>query len=275
MDYKYQYETSINLNTGSSGSSEDKKEKTIDESLYVFNLKTEVLFTYIEKINSYLKKFDMRLSTRKNSLENIDTSYLIIESNVELSISGGVNSLAIGIEKTNKLLLITFEPMKIIYNSYIKEMGQELIGTIAGKGMNLYIILLNQLEKISDSDLIHDLNLTDKEAEYLSVMYKETKDSLTVLIKIVNVHKEIKNKALIINGLKFCLNIYNKMLADYPVLNTLRFEIDIHSGNWKYYTGPKGRTLIPIDPFVIFYAKLKHTTGIFNKLHKEIMKNIK
>ena len=272
MEYRFRYETPL-VDDENSDNSKTSKDEKISGSLDTFYLKNKVLFAYIDKINNYLNKFNLKLSINYNKLENNNSRYLVIESNSEVSIAGGVNSLAISLTDMNKLLLITFEPMKIIYNSYIKELGQELVGTVTGDGVYVYIILLNQLEKITDKKLLNDIRTVDAEADHLSQMFKDPQDAITTLIKIVKVHKDIENKDLLINGLKTCLVVYRKMIKDYPILDSLRFRLDLHTGNWKYCTTSKGKILIPIDPFVIFYAKFKHTTSIFIALYKNIIKN--
>ena len=267
MDYKYIYNTNFILELkNSNGETKD--------NIRIFELLSNYIKNNIDKLNKTLNSYGIEFSKSENNLDNDNNVYLIIKSTDELTISSGLNTLAIGFNNSNNIILLTFEPIKLIYNSYVKELNQRLISYIKTDYSYFYILLVNKLEPIKDEKLLDDLQTVRELSENIQ-RYNDIKEALINLIKIIKLEKEIKNRDLIIKGLQDVILIYNKMVKDYKELLDLRIEIDIHTGNWKYGISNKGKKLIAIDPFVIFYGKLKYEIDLFNKLGKAFISNNK
>ena len=267
MDYKYIYNTNFILELKN-----DSEETKGD--VKIFELLSNYIKNNIDKLNKTLNSYGIEFSKSENNLDNDNNVYLVIKSTDELTISSGLNTLAIGFNNSNNIILLTFEPIKLIYNSYIKELNQRLINYIKTDYSYFYIVLVNKLEPIKDEKLLDDLQTVRELSENIQ-RYNDIKEALINLIKIMKLEEEIKNRDLIIKGLQDVILIYNKMVKDYKELRDLRIEIDIHTGNWKYGISNKGKKLIAIDPFVIFYGKLKYEIDLFNKLGKAFINNNK
>jgi len=263
--YKYQYVTNLKL--------KDEIDETKDiDNLQLGDLMPNYIYNNIKPINEALSKFGIELSTSNNDLDNGPREYLVIKSNEELDVGTGLNTVAISFKNGDKVILLTYEPLKLIYNSYVKEIDQSLIKYIKTDYSYFYIALVNKLNPIKDKELTEDLIEVRNIAEDL-FRYKDTKEALLTLIKLIKLNKDIKNKELIINGVKEVINIYSKMIKDYKEINKIFLTLDLHPGNWKFATNNKGKKLISIDPFVVYYGKLSIELDLFNKLGKEFIKN--
>ena len=265
MEYKYIYTTKFQEpRTEENGSVADE---------YLLGSLPVVLNNNIDKINDALKDYGLILGYSSNTLENEISKRLIIKSSIELSIGSGVNTLAIGLNETNKVLLLTFEPMKLIYNSLVPEINQQLVKAIPTKYSYFYIVIVDKLLSITDKEILDDINFVRGLGEFTQKL-KDTGDALTTLIKMVKLEKKIKHPEPIIKELINVRNRYIKMMKIAPELNKLRIEIDIHPGNWKYSMGKNGKKLVAIDPFIIFYGIIKDEIPLFNKLGKKLLKLI-
>lgn len=270
MDYKFTYNTDIYFAV----KDPNYEEEVMLGDVYLRDGLRHLLENNLDEINKTLSNYGIKLAADDNSLSNDSSRRLIVKSNTEVDVSNGLNALAISYKNSNELFLLTFEPMKLIYNSYLPEVNQRLIKAIKGKYSYFYIVMLNKLQSIDNYDLLDDISTASDLREYVD-KYKDTKDALMTLIKLIKLDKNIKNKNLIMTGVEKALTIYNKMIKDYKELDKLRFEIDIHTGNWKYLVTKKGKIIVPIDPFVIFYGNIKQEISLFNKLGKDFIKNNK
>jgi len=268
MDYKYQYVTDLVL------AYELENSKTETDETEDLNLST-ILPKYIndrmDEINKHLSKYGILLDKNDNTLENGGKVTLTIKSNEPLDVGAGVNTIALGYKNGNKVILITFEPVKLIYNSYVKELDQKLIAAVQTDYSLLYIVIVNKLDSIKDDDLISDITEILYMSDNLS-RFRDISEALKTLISLVRASKKIKNKEVIINSVKEIINIYNKMERDYKILRSARIFLDIHTGNWKIVTTEKGKKLIAIDPFVIYYGSIRVDADFLNKIGKEFIK---
>ena len=265
MEYKYIYTTNFQKpSTTENGTVADE---------YLFGGLPAILNNNLDKVNDALKDYGLILDYGNNTLENENSKTLIIKSSIELSIGSGINTLAIGLNETNKVLLLTFEPMKLLYNSLVPEINQQLVKAIPTKYSYFYIVIVDKLLPITDEEMLDDITFVRGLGEFTQKL-KDTGDALTTLIKMVKREKKIKHPEPIIKELTNVRNRYMKMMKIVPELNKLRIEIDIHTGNWKYVMGKNGKKLVAIDPFVIFYGILKDEVPLFNKMGKKLLKLI-
>jgi len=277
MEYKYQYITNIILGYNTEADTNTNKENA-DINKYKenkdLNLST-ILPNYIndkmDEINKHLVKYGIILDKNNNTLENAGKMTLVIKSNEPLDIGAGVNTIALGFKNGSKVILITFEPVKLIYNSYIKELDQQLIAAIQTDYSLLFITIANKLDSIKNDNLLNDITEIFYMADKLD-RFKDISEALLTLIKLVKIDKKIKNKEIITSSIKEIITIYKKMEKDYKLINTVRIFLDIHTGNWKIITNEKGKKLIAIDPFVIYYGSMKIDADFLNKLGKEFIK---
>ena len=227
--------------------------------------------SYMDKLNNVLNKFGIILTKDRNSLSNGKGYYLVIKSEKELEIGRGLNSLGIGFKNDNKVILITFEPIKLIYNSYVKELNQVLIKAIPTEYTYLFITMVNKLNPITDSDLINDLEKTSVLTRNTDRL-KDTRVAIETLIKLINTDKDIRNKKIITKALEKASLVYTKMNRDYKSIRDTILTLDIHSGNWKISITDKGEELILIDPFVVYYGDIVKDADFINKVSREFIK---
>jgi len=281
MDYKYQYitniilgydikdtETSVGASRRSIGTTKNGK----SGELNTLDVLPNYIYNKMDDINKHLSKYEILLDKNDNTLENGGKITLVIKSNEELDVGAGISTIALGFKNGSKVILLTFEPVKLIYNSYVKELDQKLIATIQTDYSLLYITMVNKLDSIKDDDLINDITEILYMSDNLS-RFKDISEALKTLISLVRASKKIKNKEIIINSIREIINIYIKMEKDYKLIRSVRVFLDIHTGNWKIVTDEKGKKLIAIDPFVIYYGTMKIDADFLNKLGKEFIKN--
>ena len=266
MEYKYIYTTNLYKPYT------NKDDTVADE--YLFGGFSAILNNNLDKVNKVLIDYELMLAyNSNNTLENVNSKSLIIKSNSEISLGSGVNTLAIGLGEANKVLLLTFEPMKLLYNTLVPDINQKLIKAISTKYSYFYIVIVDKLLPISDKETLSDLAITRDLSEYTQKL-KDTDDALTTLIKMVKQEKKIKNPEPIIKELTNVRKRYTTMIKEVPELNKIRIELDIHKDNWKYGIGSNGKKLVAIDPFVIYYGILKDEIPLFNKIGKKLLKLI-
>jgi len=269
MEYRYQYITNIILDYNTETDANTNNEDTdLDLSAILPNYINDKM----DEINKHLVKYGILLDKNDNALENGGKVTLVIKSNEPLDVGSGVNTIALGFKNGSKVILITFEPVKLIYNSYVKELDQKLIATVQTDYSLLYITIVNKLDSIKDDDLISDITEILYMSDNLS-RFRDISEALKTLISLIRTSKKIKNKEIIINSVREIINIYNKMEKDYKLLRNARIFLDIHTGNWKIVTTEKGKKLIAIDPFVIYYGSMKVDADFLNKIGKEFIKN--
>ena len=266
MEYKYIYTTDLYKPYT------DEDATVADE--YLFGGFSTILNNNLDKVNAALADYGLLLTYNNNgTLENTSNKNLIIKSNSEISLGRGVNTLAIGLGEANKVLLLTFEPMKLLYNTLVPDINQKLVKAIPTKYSYFYIVIVDKLMPITDKETLSDLATVRGLSEYTQKL-KDTGDALATLIKMVKQEKKIKNPEPIIKELTNVRKRYMTMMKAVPELNKLRIELDIHKGNWKYGIGSNGKKLVAIDPFVIFYGVLKDEIPLFNKMGKKLLKLI-